>query len=111
MFNSSEANVVNYNDWSGVVSQITDKQKELKAIHNLPPEEKHKKLKGWRDINNKVINDKLAYRDHEGNIRSNKEPMTMAQYHSMIYQEEERHIKNIIITEEQYNRLFEQKTN
>lgn len=104
-----EANVVKYNDWSGVVPQITDKQKELKAIHNLPPEEKHKKMKGWMGINNKVINDKLAYRDHDGNIRSDKEPMTMAQYHSLIYQESKKNTKNIIISEEQYNRLFMKK--
>ena len=60
---------------------------DLHQIHNLPPKEKHKKLQGWMGMHNKLMNDKLAYRDHEGNIRTDREPMTMAQYHSLIYQE------------------------
>lgn len=64
-----------------------DRIKELHQIYNLPPKEKHKKLQDWMGMHNKLMNDKLAYRDHEGNIRTDREPMTMAQYHSLIYQE------------------------
>lgn len=62
--------------------------KELHQIHNLPSKEKRKELQGWMDIHNKVVRDKLGYRDHDGNIRTDREPMTMAQYHSLIYQED-----------------------
>lgn len=90
-----------------------DRIKELHQIYNLPPKEKHKKLKGWMDMHNKLMNDKLAYRDHEGNIRTDKGPMTMAQYHSLIYQENVNNnednivgMKNIRLNERQFRSLI-----
>lgn len=82
-------------------------------IHNLPPKEKHKKPQGWIGMHNKLMNDKLAHRDHEGNIRTDREPMTMAQYHSLIYQENINNnednivgMKNIRLNEHQFRSLI-----
>lgn len=90
-----------------------DRINDLHQIHNLPPKEKHKKLQGWIDMHNKLMNDKLAYRDHEGNIRTDREPMTMAQYHSLIYQENVNNnednivgMKNIRLNENQFRSLI-----
>lgn len=87
--------------------------KKLHQIHNLPPKEKRKELQGWMDIHNKVVHNKLAYRDHGGNIRTDREPMTMAQYHSLIYQENVNNnednivgMKNIRLNERQFRSLI-----
>lgn len=64
-----------------------EEKERFKCLHLMVPEEKWKNMKGWRDAHNKIMNDKLSYRDHDGNIRTDIEPMTLAQYHNMIYQE------------------------
>lgn len=92
-------------------SNNSNEKEELLNIHLMKPQDKWKALdkNGFLSARNNKLYKKLAYRDHDGNIRTDKEPMTMAQYHNLIYQENKTNTlpKKILMTESQLTLLLE----
>ena len=86
--------------WNGLVRVETDNERENRQLHMMGAREKHDNTGDFRNTRNKKIGQKLT--------NSKGEEMPMAQYHSMIYQEDKKQDSknNIVITESQYRRLF-----
>lgn len=78
-----------------ISNQDKEDMQQALALHMQNAQDKWENTNDFRKTRDKVNSEKLAYRDNEGNRRTDKVPMTMAQYHDMIYQENKQKRKNI----------------
>ena len=87
--------VSEYGNWNPEIKQMGEKQKEIYALHLMNAKNKHNATSDFRATRDRKIGQKLT---NDKGVE-----MPMAQYRSMLYQENKKKIK---ITESQYKRLF-----
>ena len=106
--NGNEGELIPYAEWSGSVSKMDDRQKQMYAIHLMNSRDKRKATDGWMRIVNRKIGKKLT--------NSKGEEMPMAKYRSLFPENKQYKInkqmkKHIKLTENDLKHIVRKSIN